>query len=46
MAMDEDTFWTGLVYKDERPTIHDRLTALEERVGRYDGLPDLLKQYK
>ena len=45
-AMDPDTFWTGLVYKDERDTINDRLDAIEKRVGQYDGLPDLLAQFK
>jgi 2-oxoglutarate ferredoxin oxidoreductase subunit beta len=45
-AMDPDTFWTGLVYKDERDTINDRLDAIEKRVGHYDGLSDLLAQFK
>ncbi len=45
-ALDEDTFWTGLVYQDERPTINDRLDSLEEKLGRYDGLSELLGQYK
>ena len=45
-AMDSDTFWTGLVYKDERDTINDRLDAIEKRLGHYDGLPELLTQFK
>ncbi len=46
IAMDTSTFWTGIVYRDQRETINDRLEALEQRSGRYDGLPDLLAQYK
>ena len=45
-AMDTSTFWTGLVYRDERETIHDRLTALEERVGRYRDLDQLLDRFR
>ena len=45
-ALDPDTFWTGLVYKKERDTINDRLDAIEKRLGHYDGLPDLLSQFK
>jgi 2-oxoglutarate ferredoxin oxidoreductase subunit beta len=45
-ALDTGTFWTGMVYKEERDTIHDRLDALEERVGHYEGLAKLLDKYK
>jgi 2-oxoglutarate ferredoxin oxidoreductase subunit beta len=45
-ALDTSTFWTGIVYQEERDTINDRLDALEERAGRYDGLSDLLAKYK
>ena len=45
-ATDTGTFWTGLVYKEERDTIHKRLDSLEERVGRYDSLGDLFAAYK
>ncbi len=44
-AMDTDTFWTGIVYQKERATIHDRIAALEERVGRYDDLNQLFDNY-
>lgn len=46
IAMDTSTFWTGIVYRDRRDTMNERLDALEQRVGRYEGLPDLLAQYK
>jgi 2-oxoglutarate/2-oxoacid ferredoxin oxidoreductase subunit beta len=46
VAMDTGTFWTGIVYRDRRDTIHERLDAIEQRVGRYDGLPDLLAKHK
>jgi len=46
IAMDTSTFWTGIVYRDQRETINERLEAIEQRSGRYDGLPDLLAQYK
>ena len=46
IAMDTGTFWTGIVYRDKRDTIHERLEALEKRVGRYEGLPELFAHYK
>lgn len=46
IAMDTSTFWTGIVYRQERETINDRLEALEKRSGRYQGLPELFAQYK
>ncbi|HOX24931.1 MAG TPA: thiamine pyrophosphate-dependent enzyme [Candidatus Krumholzibacteria bacterium] len=45
-AMDTGTFWTGLVYREERETIHDRLDAIGERVGRYQDLTELLKRFR
>lgn len=46
IAMDTGSFWTGVVYREERDTINDRLEALEKRVGLYSGLPELFAQYK
>jgi 2-oxoglutarate ferredoxin oxidoreductase subunit beta len=46
MAMDTSTFWTGVVYREQRDTIHERLDGIIERVGQYDGLGDLLSRYK
>jgi 2-oxoglutarate/2-oxoacid ferredoxin oxidoreductase subunit beta len=46
IAMDTGTFWTGIVYREERDTINDRLDALEKRIGLYDGMEDLFAQYK
>ncbi len=45
-ALDTGTFWTGLVYKDERDTIHTRIDQLEERAGRYEGIGELFEMYK
>ena len=45
-AMDTSTFWTGIVYEDQRPTIHQRLDELEERSGHYDDLGGLFKKFK
>ncbi len=45
-AMDTSTFWTGLVYQDERDTIHKRLEGVQERAGRYKGLQELLAKYE
>ncbi len=45
-ALDTETFWTGIVYKDERPTIHDRLDEMEQRSGRYKDLDELFANYK
>jgi 2-oxoglutarate ferredoxin oxidoreductase subunit beta len=46
IAMDTSTFYTGIVYKNERPTIHERLDELEERAGRYEDLGGLFANYK
>lgn len=46
IAMDTGTFYTGVVYKDERDTIHERLDQLEERSGKYDDLGSLFARYK
>ena len=46
IAMDTGVFWIGTVFREERPTIHDRLDDLQKRIGLYDGLEDLFAQYK
>lgn len=46
IAMDTQTFWTGLVYREERETMDQRLDALEKRVGRYKDLGELFTHYK
>ncbi len=45
-ALDTETFWTGIVYQDQRPTIHDRLEELEQRSGKYKDLDELFSKYK
>jgi len=44
-ALDTGTFWTGVVYKDERDTIHERIDQMEERIGQYSGLEELCKKF-
>lgn len=46
-ALDTSKMWTGIFYREERPTIHDRLDELEGRAGgRYKDLGELLAHYK
>jgi 2-oxoglutarate ferredoxin oxidoreductase subunit beta len=44
-ALDTDSYWTGVVYQDQRPTIHQRVAEITERVGRYDNFKELIDQY-
>lgn len=46
IAMDTGTFHTGIVFKEERPTINDRLDELEARSGRYDDIGGLFAKFK
>lgn len=47
MAMDTSTFHTGIVYQEERDTIHTRLDQMTERAGgRYNDLGELFQKYK
>lgn len=46
MALDTSKFRTGIVYRDERPTIHKRLDELEERAGLYDHMGEMFAGYK
>ncbi len=46
-ALDTSRLWTGLFYREERTTIHDRVEELEERAGGpYKDLGELLAHYK
>ena len=45
-TLDTSRLWTGLFYREERPTLHDRLADLNERAGRYENLKELLARYK
>jgi 2-oxoglutarate ferredoxin oxidoreductase subunit beta len=44
-ALDTSTFWTGVFYRDQRPTMSERLEKLPERSGRYEHLSELLEKY-
>ena len=44
-ALDTDSYWTGVVYQDQRPTIHQRIEEITERVGRYDNFKELIDQF-
>jgi hypothetical protein len=44
-ALDTSTFWTGLVYREERPTIHQRVAELEDRAGQYASINELFAKY-
>jgi hypothetical protein len=46
IAMDTGTFHTGIVFKEDRPTINDRLDELEARSGRYDDIGGLFAKFK
>ncbi|MEZ4386623.1 MAG: thiamine pyrophosphate-dependent enzyme [Candidatus Krumholzibacteriia bacterium] len=46
IAMDTATFYTGIVYKEERPTIHERLDELETRSGHYESIGGLFDKFK
>jgi 2-oxoglutarate ferredoxin oxidoreductase subunit beta len=45
-ALDQSKLWTGLFYRDERPTLDERLRELEARAGgRYRDLRELLTHF-
>ncbi len=46
LAMDQSRLWTGVLYKQDRPTVHERLDALAERAGRIDNLNELIRTYR
>jgi 2-oxoglutarate ferredoxin oxidoreductase subunit beta len=46
-ALQADKLWTGIFYRQERLTLHQRLDELEARAGgRYRNLAELLSQFK
>lgn len=45
-ALDLQNFWTGVFYRNERPTLQDRLDQLNERAGRYRDLNELMNRFK
>jgi 2-oxoglutarate ferredoxin oxidoreductase subunit beta len=45
-ALDEQNFWTGVFYQNDRPTLQDRYDHLVERAGRYKDLNDLMSRFK
>ncbi len=44
-SLDTDSYWTGVVYQDERPTIHQRVAEITERVGRYNNFKELIDKF-
>ncbi len=46
LALDPQTLWTGVFYQQERPTIHARFEELEQRIGLYDDMHQLLDQFR
>jgi 2-oxoglutarate ferredoxin oxidoreductase subunit beta len=45
LAMDTQRMWTGVLFKQERPTLQDRVAALRERSGKYGSFQELLDRY-
>lgn len=44
-ALDTESYWTGVIYRDRRPTIHERVAELTERVGQYADFKDLVDKF-
>ncbi len=44
-AMDAARMWTGVLYRQERPALQDRVEDQRERAGSYGSLEELLEQY-
>jgi 2-oxoglutarate ferredoxin oxidoreductase subunit beta len=45
LAMDTDRMWTGVLYRQQRPTLQDRLEAQAGRAGKYENFQQLLDKY-
>jgi len=44
-AMDADRMWTGVLHRQQRPTLQDRVEAQRERSGSYENLEELMNRY-
>lgn len=45
-ALDRSTLWTGVFYREERPTIQQRVQDIQKRVGQYRDLHQLFDAFR
>ena len=46
IAMDTTSLQTGVLFREERPTLQQRLDDLRGRAGRVENLNHLLEEYR
>jgi 2-oxoglutarate ferredoxin oxidoreductase subunit beta len=45
-ALDRTTLWTGVFYREERPTIQERIGDIQRRAGQYKDLNELFDEFR
>lgn len=45
-ALDRSTLWTGVFYREARPTMQDRVADIQKRAGRYRDLNELFDSFR